>query len=53
MTPNSHDLMGRRHTHHHHLGKMMAEKQLSITGHQRNENIADAVAKGANEAEER
>ena len=53
MTPGEHDIMGRRHTHHHHLKKMMGEKQLSITGHQRNENIADAVAKGANEAEER
>ncbi|GMH49701.1 hypothetical protein TL16_g00586 [Triparma laevis f. inornata] len=50
-TPKGHELMGRRHTHHHHQGKMVKEKMLSITGHQRNENIADAVAKGANQAE--
>ncbi|GMH82163.1 hypothetical protein TrVE_jg13001 [Triparma verrucosa] len=53
MTPKGHDVMGRRHTHHHHKAKMVKEKILSITGHQRNENIADAVAKGANQAEER
>ena len=52
-TPDRHEVVARRHTHHHHLKKMVGEKNLSITGHQRNTNIADAVAAGANAAEER
>ena len=46
-------VIGRRHQHHHHIKKMQNEHKLSITGHVRNENIADAVAKGAHAAEER